>query len=338
MKPQISIITIVYNGLPYLKDCITSIFKQKNRNWELLISDDGSDDGSRHYLESLSDSRVKYFKQDKNLGIFNNLNFLFGKASAPISQILCQDDYFISEHAIDTLIDYWAAASPLLGFVRFNHGSEKSKGLGKMEQTLLPNLVTQKNANFWFYLFGNIPGNLSNVSLRTSIVEDCGWFNQQYPYAGDFEFWQRAAKKYEYGVEKEAITYIRAHKNQASFYLNYNGELILQKIYILNNLYSELYRTYFRNNFLLRLHGTINFDSYHKDIAIKNLLRGNILYYRTLARDRRLALFTFKPFLSWIIFFLSLGGRIGRRFVAREIIDAYDRSLATANIVPTNND
>ncbi|WP_083596579.1 glycosyltransferase family 2 protein [Cnuella takakiae] len=58
MFPTISIITIVYNGMPYLEDCIESILKQEISTWELLISDDGSTDGSRAYLRSINDPRI----------------------------------------------------------------------------------------------------------------------------------------------------------------------------------------------------------------------------------------------------------------------------------------
>ena len=75
--PAISILTPVWNGLPYIKECVESVFSQEFQDWELIISDNGSTDGTRDYLDTLTDKRVQIFKQDKNLGIDGNLNFLF---------------------------------------------------------------------------------------------------------------------------------------------------------------------------------------------------------------------------------------------------------------------
>ena len=72
--PTISILTPVWNGLPYIKECVDSVFAQEFQDWELIISDNGSTDGTRDYLDTLKDQRVRIFKQEKNLGIDGNLN------------------------------------------------------------------------------------------------------------------------------------------------------------------------------------------------------------------------------------------------------------------------
>src|SRR5688500_15313128 len=90
----ISILTPVWNGLPFVKECIDSVLSQEFQEWELIISDNGSTDGTRDYLDTLKDERIKIYKQEKNLGIYGNLNFLLSKASAPIGYWLCADDYF----------------------------------------------------------------------------------------------------------------------------------------------------------------------------------------------------------------------------------------------------
>src|SRR5208282_2137762 len=103
----VSIITPVWNGLPFLKACVESVQAQRFEDWELLISDDGSTDGSREWLANLPDPRIRIFEQSRNLGIFGNLNFLFDRAIAPVSQILCQDDYFADSRSLDKLDRLW---------------------------------------------------------------------------------------------------------------------------------------------------------------------------------------------------------------------------------------
>src|ERR1700721_3744539 len=103
-NPAISIITPVWNGLPFLTACVESVLMQDFKNWEMLISDDGSTDGSRDYLKTLDDPRIKVHFQTENQGIFENLNSIFRRANAPISKILCQDDYFTGPYSLSTLI------------------------------------------------------------------------------------------------------------------------------------------------------------------------------------------------------------------------------------------
>ena len=55
----------VYNGEPYIHEAIESILKQLLPEWELLISDDGSKDGTIDYLKSLDDPRIFIFTQKR---------------------------------------------------------------------------------------------------------------------------------------------------------------------------------------------------------------------------------------------------------------------------------
>ncbi len=325
MNPKISIITIVYNGLPFLKECIESVLVQNHSDWELLISDDGSNDGSREYIDSLDDTRIRVFKQEKNLGIFGNLNFLFKNAKSEISQILCQDDYFTSPDALKTILEYWDSASENVGFVRFNHLNERTRNLVSYEKSVVPKLIKAGEADFWLFVFGNIPGNLSNVSLKTEIVEKCGWFDQKLPFAGDFEFWCRAARLYDMGVEGKLVTHVRKHDKQASVYLNFNGELFAQKIKVVNEIYSNIkIVTQFKSRF--KLHGTLNYDSLQRDIAIKSLIKGNTNYMKEINKWADSALYVDGTFNRWIIYFFSLGGRIGRISSAKKLVKIYNNT------------
>ncbi len=319
--PAISIITIVYNGMPYLKECVESVLAQSVQEWELLISDDGSKDGSRNYLDSLPDDpRIRIFKQEKNLGIFGNLNFLFQMATAPLCQILCQDDYFSSQASLQTILGYWRTASQHLGFVRFNHRFEKTRNLVSYEKRVVPAVIKRGEADIWFYIFGNIPGNLSNVSLRTSVVERCGWFDQSLPFAGDFEFWSRAARKVDMGTENALVVQVRNHAGQASHYLNYNGELIAQKVRVINEIYNQAMQK-FPRRFTLKILGTFNYDSLERDMALKSLFKGNRNYMSELNANAKFARYTFSSLGRWLLYLLSAGGRIGRVLVSKYLLE-----------------
>jgi|SRR5579872_44193 len=73
-KPKISTIMSVYNGMPFLKEAVKSILAQTYKNFEFIIVDDSSTDGSTRYLKSLKDKRIKLIINKKNLGLAESLN------------------------------------------------------------------------------------------------------------------------------------------------------------------------------------------------------------------------------------------------------------------------
>ena len=82
MAPQISVILPVYNGEPWLEQCIRSVFNQTLTDFELLVGEDGSTDRSRGILADFNyDFRLHLFEFDRNAGLFGNLNRLLEKST-----------------------------------------------------------------------------------------------------------------------------------------------------------------------------------------------------------------------------------------------------------------
>ena len=91
---DISICIPIYNGLPYLGDALGSVLDQTYREFEVLISDDGSTDGSLSLVEDFEKSSpfpVRVFR-NKRLGISRNCNFLANEADGKFLKFLFQDD------------------------------------------------------------------------------------------------------------------------------------------------------------------------------------------------------------------------------------------------------
>ena len=88
----ISVVLPVYNGGSYLVSSGESVLQQNYTDFEFLILDDFSTDNSWQYLNSLSDKRITLFKNEKNNGLFCNLNFLIKKSKSNLIKIWAQDD------------------------------------------------------------------------------------------------------------------------------------------------------------------------------------------------------------------------------------------------------
>ncbi|WP_312819212.1 glycosyltransferase family 2 protein [Kaistella carnis] len=63
-----------YNAEEFLADAIRSVFAQTHQDWELLLIDDGSTDGSLKIVQSITDPRVKVFSDGQNKRLATRLN------------------------------------------------------------------------------------------------------------------------------------------------------------------------------------------------------------------------------------------------------------------------
>jgi glycosyltransferase involved in cell wall biosynthesis len=100
--PAVSVLIPVFNGEPFLAECLDSILAQDFEDFEVLISDDCSTDGSaaviRRYAER--DGRIRWWTNPRNLGIGGNWNACLQAARADLIKFVFQDDKFLETSAM----------------------------------------------------------------------------------------------------------------------------------------------------------------------------------------------------------------------------------------------
>lgn len=103
-RPVFSVIMPAYNGMHYIDAAVTSVLSQSYADLEYIITDDGSTDGTRDYLEKLSknDTRIKVIFLEKNGGIGNARNTAIHEADGEYLLFIDQDDFFV-DGAFDML-------------------------------------------------------------------------------------------------------------------------------------------------------------------------------------------------------------------------------------------
>ncbi len=95
-KIRCSVVMTVYNAEKYLRDTIESVLRQTEKNFELIIVNDCSTDSSEDIIkEYLSDKRISYFKNEKNLKVSKTRNFGVSKASADYVAFVDSDDIWL---------------------------------------------------------------------------------------------------------------------------------------------------------------------------------------------------------------------------------------------------
>lgn len=280
--PAISIITPVWNGVPYIKECVASVQAQEFEDWELLIGDNASTDGTSHYLQGLTDPRIHVYRHENNLGISGNLNFLVAKAKAPLAYILCADDYF-HPGGLTRVMEEWRSSNADVAFICFRAGTGGSR-VNEYAYSVLPKNISPKFSPLAFFLFGNFTGNISNVSVRVAALNSTKGFAAHLKTAQDFEMWRTLASKSDVVLTEGKVVYARVHEGSASYPQLTKGDAYPQLITIYEVLVEQLSKDYDRRE-LVAYFNTQICPQYYRT-GIKYALLGKYTYLKAVIRAR----------------------------------------------------
>lgn len=138
--PLVSIGFGTYKGIDYIEKALTCLTTQSYQNIELIISDNGSTDGSGEVCRAFAsrDSRIQLYRQERNIGIPSNFNFLLQKANGKYFMWAADDDLwhpdFIST-LVKALEENPNAASAMSQVVFFDDNEKRIESLAKQEKT-----------------------------------------------------------------------------------------------------------------------------------------------------------------------------------------------------------
>ena len=104
--PLVSVLIPVFNGEPFLAECFESILAQDFGDYEVLVSDDGSTDGSATVIERYAqrDSRIRWWRNPRNLGIGGNFNAPLKAARGKYVKYVLQDDKLSDPSALRRMV------------------------------------------------------------------------------------------------------------------------------------------------------------------------------------------------------------------------------------------
>jgi glycosyltransferase involved in cell wall biosynthesis len=128
--PRLSVGLPVYNGENYLAESLESLLGQSYEDFELIISDNASTDGTADICRSYAkqDSRIRYVRQPRNIGSAPNHNFVIEQATGELFKHASHDDLYarkllelciaaLDEHPQVVLAHSWSAVIDALGAV-----------------------------------------------------------------------------------------------------------------------------------------------------------------------------------------------------------------------------
>lgn len=95
--PFFTIAIPVFNRLDYFKEALNSVLSQSFNDFEIVIIDDCSTDGTWEYIKAVKDKRVRIFRNSENIGIVPNWNRCISEARGKWFKFLMSDDLFFPD-------------------------------------------------------------------------------------------------------------------------------------------------------------------------------------------------------------------------------------------------
>lgn len=158
MNELVSIIVPVYNVEKYIVATIQSVLQQTYTNWELLLIEDGSTDGTREvteeYLHKLSDDRIQFHIVEKKIGAAGARNYGMDISKGRFVAYLDSDDLWMPDK-LEKQVSFMLEKKAAFSFTGYEFANASGTGTGKVVK--VPDTIHYKQA-------------LQNTTIFTSTV------------------------------------------------------------------------------------------------------------------------------------------------------------------------
>lgn len=207
-----SVIIPNFNQKEYVRYAIRSVLSQSHQDYEIIVVDDGSTDGSKAVIDEFG-SCVKYIWQE-NQGLAGARNTGIRAAQGDFIALLDADDLWLPDYleSMDLLIKQYPGAA--VYYCRAQcidaAGDLLPQRVGVPTILLDTKEKTYKNFVWSNYL---IP---STVTLRRSLVEKAGYFDQSLRSCEDWDLWLRILPESDFVWADKVLVQYRIHEYSLS--------------------------------------------------------------------------------------------------------------------------
>lgn len=190
---KVSIVIPTYNGADFIGAALESVLNQTFAEFEVVVSDDASTDGTIPIVESIEDPRVTISRDRSHVGPGGNWNRALALARGEYIKVLAQDDVLYPhnlEVAVDVLdadpsVSFVATRRDIIGFdgTVLIHDRGLSGLCGRIPPIEGVRRTVRTGANQF--------GEGAAVLFRRAASELTGGFDDSLPYVIDIDYWLR---------------------------------------------------------------------------------------------------------------------------------------------------
>lgn len=216
-EPPVTVVTPVYNGEPYIAECIESVLAQTYRNFEYIVVNNRSTDSTRETVQHYArrDARVRVHDNAEFLDIVANHNLAFRQVSAQSAycKVVSADDVLLPD-CIRQMVDL-AELHPNVGIVSSYQMSDRkinNFGMPYPESVVSGREICRRSLLGGPYVFGAPTSLLYRASLVRSVP---AFFSSPQSYADTaacYDYLDRC----DFGFVHQILSVERVHTGQTS--------------------------------------------------------------------------------------------------------------------------
>ncbi len=211
---KVSVIIPTYNRKDYLKEALDSVLRQSFKDFEIIVIDDGSNDGTSELIQEEYGSSIRYYWQE-NQGESAARNRGLEIAQGEYIAFLDSDDRWLKEKLTKQVI--YLNENPIPGMV-FSQAWIIDKTGKRIKSDPWGIELNNDGIELESLVFNNKISGPSSTLIRRSVIDKVGEFDSNIRYGEDWDLWLRIAKLYDIAFIEEPLIEVRRHRNSQCYY------------------------------------------------------------------------------------------------------------------------
>ena len=207
VDPLVSILVTVYNRADFLRAALDSILQSSMTDFEVIVVDDCSSDGSLEIARDLAmvDSRLRPFQNDSNLGDYGNRNKAASMARGKYLKYVDSDD-LLYPHSLQVMVDAMDRDT--------NVSLALSHSLPEDDEPYPWILTPAESYRKHFLGRGCLGCGPTGAIIRRTAFERLGGFRKEWGVLADLDLWLRMAAKWPVALLPPGLVWWRRHAGQ----------------------------------------------------------------------------------------------------------------------------
>jgi len=214
-RPRVSVVMPTYMRAHLLGGSIRTILNQSFEDFELLIRDDCSVDATEEVVRGIEDPRIKYHRNEANLGMPQNLNQGIRVARGEYV-VVCHDHDLYNWRLLAKMVSL-LEEHPSVGMVHTGIAliDQEGRGTGIKYISPWPSISAGKDWLRFMLSSFHCPV-CANAMVRRSVHEEVGLYDPDFGFVADVEMWMRISLAYDIGYIAQPLIQVRERNAQVA--------------------------------------------------------------------------------------------------------------------------
>ncbi len=210
LYPKVSIVIPVYNGSEFLKESIESALAQTYKNIEVIVVNDGSNDGGKtEKIAKSYEKRIKYYRKE-NGGVSTALNLGIKKMTGEYFSWLSHDDVYYPDKIYEQMRILKNHRADCIIFSNFECIDSRSRFIR------VNNNKIKLDMKFKYSLIYSTPIHGCTVLVPVKCFNETCFFDETLKTVQDYDLWFKFSDKYKFIYIDKILVKSRLHENQGS--------------------------------------------------------------------------------------------------------------------------